>query len=90
MTEIWDFAFYSIDCTFIEEEISLFWTFHFRIQYSWEQTQIFFHGWLDGWLEQGTEQVLPHKKPQIFGEKMLRLLEFFGGRNSSPIFSKLV
>ena len=51
------FPCYSIDCTFIEEEISLFWTFHFRIQYSWEQTRIFFHGWLDGWLEVPTEQV---------------------------------
>ena len=50
----------------------------------------FFHGWLDGWLEVPTEQDLLHKKPQIFGEKMLRLLEFFGGKNSSPIFSKLV
>ena len=51
---------------------------------------LFCIGWLDGWLEVPTEQVWPHKKPQIFGEKMLRLLEFFGGKNSSPIFSKLV
>ena len=33
---------------------------------------------------------LTPQKPLIFGEKMLRLLEFFGGKNSSPIFSKLV
>ena len=36
------------------------------------------------------EQVLPHKKPQFFGEKIPRLLELFGGKNLSPIFSKLV
>ena len=89
LAKICYFAFYSIDCTFIVEEISLFWTFHFRIQYSWGKTQKKFHGWLDGWLEVPTEQVWPHKKPLIFGEKMLRLLEFFGGKNSSPIFSEL-
>ena len=33
---------------------------------------------------------LTPQKTLIFGEKMLRLLEFFGGKNSSPIFSKLV
>ena len=36
------------------------------------------------------EQVWPHKKSLIFGEKMLRFLEFLGGKNSSPIFSKPV
>ena len=33
---------------------------------------------------------LTPQKTHIFGEKMLRLSEFFGGKNSSPIFSKLV
>jgi len=36
------------------------------------------------------ETGLTLQKSLIFGEKMLRLLEFFGGKNSSPIFSKLV
>ena len=47
-------------------------------------------GWLDGWLEVPMEQVWPHKKSLIFGEKMVRFLEFFGEKNSSPVFSKPV
>ena len=33
---------------------------------------------------------LTPQKALIFEEKMLRLFEFFGGKNSSPIFSTLV
>ena len=40
------------------------------------------------WVPNGTG--LTPQKPLIFGEKMLRLLQFFWGKNSSPIFSKLV
>ena len=35
-------------------------------------------------------QILPPKKPQFFEEKMLRLLEIFLVKNSSPFFSILV
>ena len=50
----------------------------------------FFHGLFDGWLEVPTVQVWPPQKSLIFGEKMLRLLEFFWEKNSSPIFSTMV
>ena len=33
---------------------------------------------------------LTQQKSVIYGEKMLRFLEFFWGKNSSPIFSKPV
>ena len=52
--------------------------------------QIFFDGWLYGWLEVKTALVWPLKKPLFFIEKMLRLLEIFLVKNSSPFFSKLV
>ena len=43
---------------------------------------------MDGWRSQRNR--FDPTKNLIFGEKMLRLLEFFGGKNSSLIFSKLV
>ena len=50
-----------------------------------------FFSWVVRWMVGGPNGTgLTPQKPQIFGEKMLRLLEFFGGKNSSPIFSKLV
>ena len=44
---------------------------------------------MDGWRSQRS-RFDPTKKTLIFGEKKLRLLEVFLGKNSSPIFSKPV
>ena len=90
LAEMWYFAFYYIDYFFIEEEIWLFWTFHFIIQsVFFTTTPHFFHRWLvDGWLLVPTVQVWPHKKALISGEKMLRLLKVFW-KTSKTKFYKL-
>ena len=46
-------------------------------------------GYMDGWRSKWP-LCDPSKKPLFFIEKMLRLLEIFMVKNSSPFFSKLV
>ena len=46
-------------------------------------------GYMDGWRSK-RPLCDPSKKPLFFIEKMLRLLEIFMVKNSSPFFSKLV